>query len=89
LGLNGYLIWDVLKDRPFYLYLTDLAKKIIGNLNRIRDPLWGEFEPRAPIKQASTAGPEMTLPFLFWKSSLGLLSIRTRRLLWLFEGEPQ
>jgi hypothetical protein len=27
------------------------------------DPLWEEFEPRVPIKQGSTAGSEMTLPF--------------------------
>jgi len=33
-GLDGYLIWDVLKDRPFYLYLPDLAKTIIENLLR-------------------------------------------------------
>ena len=33
--------------------------------DRIRDPLGGEFEPRVPIKQGSTAGSEMTLPFLF------------------------
>ena len=35
----------------------------VEDLDRIRDPLWGEFEPRVPIKQGSTAGSEMTLPF--------------------------
>jgi hypothetical protein len=36
----------------------------VEDLDRIRDPLWGEFEPRVPIKQDSTAGSEMTLPFI-------------------------
>jgi hypothetical protein len=45
----------------------------------LRDPLLGEFEPRVRIKQGSTAGSEMALPF-FWKSSLGLFSIRNRQL---------
>jgi hypothetical protein len=35
----------------------------VEDLDHIRDPLWGEFEPRVPIKQGSTAGSEMTLPF--------------------------
>jgi hypothetical protein len=35
----------------------------VEDLDRIRDPLWGEFEPRVPIKQGSTAGSEMTPPF--------------------------
>jgi hypothetical protein len=35
----------------------------IEDLDRIRDPLWGESEPRVPIKQGSTAGSKMTLPF--------------------------
>jgi hypothetical protein len=35
----------------------------VEDLDRIRDPLWGEFEPRVPTKQGSTAGSEMTLPF--------------------------
>jgi hypothetical protein len=37
----------------------------VEDLDRIRDPLWGEFEPRVSTKQGSTAGSEMTLPFLF------------------------
>ena len=36
----------------------------VEDLDRIRDPLWGEFEPRVPIKQGSTAVSEMTLLFL-------------------------
>jgi hypothetical protein len=55
----------------------------VEDLDRIRDPLWGEFEPRVPIKQGWMAGSEMTLPF-FWKSSLNLLSIRNRQLPRLF-----
>jgi hypothetical protein len=35
----------------------------VEDLDRIRDPLWGEFEPRVSTKQGSTAGSEMTLPF--------------------------
>lgn len=35
----------------------------IEDLDRIGDLLWGEFEPRVPIKPGSTAEPEMTLPF--------------------------
>ena len=35
----------------------------VEDLDRIRDPIWGEFEPRVPIKQGSTAGSEMALPF--------------------------
>jgi hypothetical protein len=35
----------------------------VEDLDRIRDPLWGEFEPRVPIKQGSTAGSELVLPF--------------------------
>ena len=30
----------------------------VEDLDRIRDPLCGEFEPRVPIKQDSTAEPE-------------------------------
>jgi hypothetical protein len=36
----------------------------LEDLDRIREPLWGEFVPRVPIKQGPTAGSEMTLPFL-------------------------
>ena len=39
------------------------AEEDVEDLDRIRDPLGGEFEPRVPIKQGSTAGSEMTLPF--------------------------
>ncbi len=35
----------------------------VEDLDRIRDPLWGEFEPRVSTKQGSTAGSEMTLLF--------------------------
>ena len=37
----------------------------VEDLDRIRDPLGEEFEPRVSTKQGSTAGSEMTLPFLF------------------------
>ena len=36
----------------------------IEDLDRIRDPLKEEFESRVPMKQGSTAGSKMTLPFL-------------------------
>jgi hypothetical protein len=36
----------------------------VEDLDRIRDPLWGELEPRVSTKQGSTAGSEMTLPFI-------------------------
>ncbi len=35
----------------------------VEDLDRIRDPLWGEFEPRVSTKQGSTAGSEMKLLF--------------------------
>ncbi len=35
----------------------------VEDLDRIRDPLGGEFEPRVSTKQGSTAGSEMTLAF--------------------------
>ena len=37
----------------------------VEDLDRIRDLLGGEFEPGVSTKQGSTAGSEMTLPFLF------------------------
>jgi hypothetical protein len=33
----------------------------VEDLDRIRDPLGGEFGPRVSIRQGSTAGSEMTL----------------------------
>jgi hypothetical protein len=42
----------------------------VEDLDRIRDPLWGEFEPRVSTKQGSTAGSEMTLPSLFLQISI-------------------
>jgi hypothetical protein len=36
----------------------------VEDLDRIRDPLGGEFEPRVSTKQGSTEGSEMALPFL-------------------------
>ena len=36
----------------------------LEDVDHIREPLWGEFVPRVPIKQGPTAGSEMTLPFL-------------------------
>jgi hypothetical protein len=35
----------------------------VEDLDRIKDPLWGEFEPRVSTQQGSTAGSEMTLVF--------------------------
>jgi len=35
----------------------------LEDLDRIREPLRGEFVPRVPIKQGPTAGSEMTLLF--------------------------
>jgi hypothetical protein len=35
----------------------------VENLDRIRDPLWGEFEPIVSTKQGSTAGSEMTVVY--------------------------
>jgi hypothetical protein len=32
----------------------------VEDLDRIRDPFWGEFEPRVSTKQGSAAGSEMT-----------------------------
>jgi hypothetical protein len=36
----------------------------VEDLDRIRDPLRGEFEPRVPTKKDSTAGSEVILPFI-------------------------
>jgi hypothetical protein len=37
----------------------------VEDLDRIRDPLWEEFEPRVHSKQGSTTESEMALPFFF------------------------
>ena len=42
----------------------------VEDLDRIRDPLWEEFEPRVPIKQGSTAGSEMILPFCLFQTEI-------------------
>lgn len=36
----------------------------VEDLDRIRDPLRGEFESRVPTKKGSTAGSEVILPFI-------------------------
>ena len=36
----------------------------VEDLDRMEDPLWGEFELRVSTKQGSTAGSEMTLTAL-------------------------
>jgi hypothetical protein len=42
----------------------------VEDLDRIRDPLWEEFEPRVSIKQGSKAGSELTLPFCLFQTEI-------------------
>ena len=47
----------------------------VEDLDRIRDPLGGEFEPRVSTKQGSTAGSEMTLAFFLVETNFLFYSL--------------
>jgi hypothetical protein len=53
----------------------------IEDLDRLRDPIKEEFESRVPMKQGSTAEPEMIMFFLeiFFKLAFYLYSLVKRR----------
>jgi hypothetical protein len=58
------------KRWPFYVIYTFILSTLLFLISgALRDPPSGEFEPRVPIKQDSTAGSEMVPPFLPLSSS--------------------
>jgi hypothetical protein len=69
LEAEDFMVVAEVEEDPMVVAEVEVGPMVVAgvedveDLDRIRDPLWVEFEPRVSTKQGSTAGSEMTLPF--------------------------